>query len=640
MPAVPSIAAVSDIPYTDLTVAQIQLDASGSSPGSGASVTNWTWQLIYKPPGSAAAIADSGTDSQPFLQNIDKPGTYLVFLVVSNNIGKSSETNKFLAKDSAFVTIRAKTRYLDLKIPAGHERNWADIVYTNHVAFDNIMGNVSVWDTTHRLYFTTGNDAEIQDNRAAGTKASKWGLKVTSTTGINTGGPAAYSALHLDPTANAGNAGGGGGVTGAYINFVNQAIEVAKGEKVLKATLRTASSASHDGISISDTGGGWNLSYAKILTTSFRGRTVKVHHVDQTYPIAGVWAAAVAEGDALNTTQANMWLDGVSTSRLFFDLRLSSTGYLTAAPNNGLVTVASRVGAGAAATEQDFMFARVARHDDTGNSWIGDRGIGYSEGAAAGVAGTKGETWFIRSGAPASNGGQDRAIVSLLENRNGNIERVPRPLMVRGYEVVTASANALGLAHTTPLHADLFSSTSELDYTVYVSPVNASLSAATLKWGLDQRNCRITYTLDLPAQEITWRITWPEQNFSGTQVSAQNNVAAGAAGTAVDISFQNGGNDVAGITPYTGSDANFKKLVIHTDGFTGNTGGGCVNLTPQSLTMNNDFLSSMRVKVVNVDPSSVLNGNLDVYYNVEVRPYFHATDAIKFTYMVVCEGRY
>lgn len=640
MPPVPSIAAVADIAYASLTVAQTQLNGSGSSAGSGASVTNYTWQLIYKPPGSAAALADSGTDSQPYLNNIDKPGTYLVFLVVQNNLGTSSETNKFLAKDSAFLAIRAKTRYLALKIPAGHERNWADIVYTNHVAFDNLYSQISVWDTTHRLYFTTGNDAEIQDNRAANAKANKWGLKITSTTGINTAGNANYSGLHIDPTNNAGNAGGGGGVSGVHINFVNQAIDVVRGEKVLKAVLRTASSASHDGISISDDAGGWNLSYAKILTTSFKGRSVKVHHKDQTYPIAGVWGAALAETSNLNTTQANMWFDGISAGRLVFDLRTtSSSTYTTAAPDNGLITVATRMGAGAATTEQDLMLARITRFDDAANSWLGDTGIGYSEAEIANDA-TKKNTWFIRSLAPVANGGQDRGIVSMIENRGGNIVKTPKPLIVRGYDVVTASADAGSLSSTVQLHTDLFNAASVNSYTIYVQPVAATLTAATQKWGFSAKDVKITHTLNPSNQQITFRLELPKQQVVGSFTSSQTNVAAGAVGANADINLQVGGTDTAGVTPYKGASTSLGNLVTSFNAFTGSSGGGSVLCNSMAYTMNSHYLSSVRVKVLNADPAVVMNGNVEIEYMVTTTPYFHNTDSVTFSYTVVCEGRY
>lgn len=85
---VPVIAAVSDI--MTLPTATILLDGSGSLPSGGATtITAYAWTLVDKPPGAAATLTDA-TTATPTLNDVDIEGTYIVFLVVTDDAGRSS----------------------------------------------------------------------------------------------------------------------------------------------------------------------------------------------------------------------------------------------------------------------------------------------------------------------------------------------------------------------------------------------------------------------------------------------------------------------------------------------------------------------------------------------------------------------
>jgi hypothetical protein len=85
---VPVIASVSDI--TTLPTATVLLDGSGSIPSGGATtITGYQWILVDKPVGSAASLTDA-TTATPTLNDVDTVGNYIVFLIVTDDAGRSS----------------------------------------------------------------------------------------------------------------------------------------------------------------------------------------------------------------------------------------------------------------------------------------------------------------------------------------------------------------------------------------------------------------------------------------------------------------------------------------------------------------------------------------------------------------------
>jgi hypothetical protein len=87
---IPVIQPVDDILYADIPVASVTLDGTGSTPSTGAAdVVQWLWTLHSKPPNSTADLVNP-TTATPQLINIDLPGSYLVSLQVTDNLGRSS----------------------------------------------------------------------------------------------------------------------------------------------------------------------------------------------------------------------------------------------------------------------------------------------------------------------------------------------------------------------------------------------------------------------------------------------------------------------------------------------------------------------------------------------------------------------
>jgi hypothetical protein len=177
----------------------VNLKDNGSWDPDAGSIVAWQWTLLYKPPGSTASILNP-TTSTPTLQNVDKEGTYRVFLeVTDDNIPpEDSEPDQYLAPDSAFCKVVHKTQLHDWRIPATSERDWADVVYAIWMDIDDLLPSISQWDVTHQLFFTSGNQAQIQDNRVATGKGGESGLWLNSTTGVDTAA-GAYYGLRVSP---------------------------------------------------------------------------------------------------------------------------------------------------------------------------------------------------------------------------------------------------------------------------------------------------------------------------------------------------------------------------------------------------------------------------------------------------------
>ena len=102
---------------------------SGTFFAPATAIASFLWVIVEKPTGSAAALS-STTVQNPTLNTVDLPGTYLLFLrVTDDNPGgaEQSEGDKLLADSSAFVSIRAELPE-GLVIPATSERDYNDMV--------------------------------------------------------------------------------------------------------------------------------------------------------------------------------------------------------------------------------------------------------------------------------------------------------------------------------------------------------------------------------------------------------------------------------------------------------------------------------------------------------------------------------
>lgn len=99
------------------------LMAGGGTDPDGGALTGYAWQLLEKPSGSAAALS-SLIIQNPTLNGIDTVGTYLLFLIVTDDEAEDSESDPLLAPTAARIQVTVSTQYAALIKPAPSERDW------------------------------------------------------------------------------------------------------------------------------------------------------------------------------------------------------------------------------------------------------------------------------------------------------------------------------------------------------------------------------------------------------------------------------------------------------------------------------------------------------------------------------------
>ncbi len=178
---VPVIGPAPEFELTDLPIATVTLSGADSEPSSGAtSITSWLWVLHSKPPGSAATLFNAETPEVQIL-DIDEPGSYLVSLQVTDDLGRSSHAGIEPAQSTSapyafsfpvttsMAAVRVKSLSGLTKVAYG-ERQWLehglwpliDRIDQNSSAIDSIasLGNGQIY--ADDIYeFTTGHEIHV-----------------------------------------------------------------------------------------------------------------------------------------------------------------------------------------------------------------------------------------------------------------------------------------------------------------------------------------------------------------------------------------------------------------------------------------------------------------------------------------------
>ena len=163
---VPAIQAEAALP-----VAAVNLDGGNSTLGDGAAIAVWAWTLLDGPAGHGASLFGAATQT-PQLQNIDILGTYVIALVVTNDIGQVSEDDPLLMPDTAYVYVRVRTTTLLLQAPGYYQRNTRDLTNAWMLALEQLKED---FDADRKVF--TALDPRIIDVEAAGnhsTAAMAW----------------------------------------------------------------------------------------------------------------------------------------------------------------------------------------------------------------------------------------------------------------------------------------------------------------------------------------------------------------------------------------------------------------------------------------------------------------------------------
>lgn len=113
---------------------------SGTDPDLGA-ITGFLWEILEKPAGSAAALS-STTAQNPTLNDVDIPGTYLLFLIVTDDQAETSDDNPLTAPASARVHVNAETQYSALVKPSRGEHGWEQKYWDTVDEVDDLRNDI------------------------------------------------------------------------------------------------------------------------------------------------------------------------------------------------------------------------------------------------------------------------------------------------------------------------------------------------------------------------------------------------------------------------------------------------------------------------------------------------------------------
>jgi len=145
-----------------LPVAAVALDGGSSTLGDGAAITGWAWTLIDGPTGHGASLQNPTTQI-PNLINVDTWGTYVIQLVVTNDIAQVSESDPLLMPDISFVYVRVSSATLAIQAPGYYQRNTRNELTAWAAALETLKTD---FDAARKLF--TALDPRIIDVEAAG----------------------------------------------------------------------------------------------------------------------------------------------------------------------------------------------------------------------------------------------------------------------------------------------------------------------------------------------------------------------------------------------------------------------------------------------------------------------------------------
>lgn len=108
------VATITGVPRT------VQLDGSASFADTPRTVTDYAWSVIEAPEGSAAVL--SGADTATPQITLDKAGTYLFVLQVTDSENEHSDVDVRTMPASAYAALQVPTSVMGFVVPAWQQR--------------------------------------------------------------------------------------------------------------------------------------------------------------------------------------------------------------------------------------------------------------------------------------------------------------------------------------------------------------------------------------------------------------------------------------------------------------------------------------------------------------------------------------
>lgn len=98
----------------------VQMDGSSSTCDSGRTIAAYLWTLIEAPEGSSTTLTGA-TTATPTI-TLDRAGTFLFVLKVTDSAAEVSDTDVRTMPASAYAALQVPTSVLGLVIPAWQQR--------------------------------------------------------------------------------------------------------------------------------------------------------------------------------------------------------------------------------------------------------------------------------------------------------------------------------------------------------------------------------------------------------------------------------------------------------------------------------------------------------------------------------------
>jgi hypothetical protein len=98
----------------------VQLDGTSSTCHAGRTITAYKWSVIEVPEGSTAVLSNANVATPTI--TLDRAGTYLFVLEVTDSEGEKSDTDVRTMPASAYAALQVPTAAMGFLIPAWQQR--------------------------------------------------------------------------------------------------------------------------------------------------------------------------------------------------------------------------------------------------------------------------------------------------------------------------------------------------------------------------------------------------------------------------------------------------------------------------------------------------------------------------------------
>jgi hypothetical protein len=118
----------------------VQLDGSASTCDAGRTITAYQWTVVEVPEGSSAVLSGPNTATPTI--SLDKAGTYLFVLRVTDSAAEVSDTDVRTMPASAYAALQVPTAVMGFVVPAWQQRFCSRQLQRNWHALEDEIASI------------------------------------------------------------------------------------------------------------------------------------------------------------------------------------------------------------------------------------------------------------------------------------------------------------------------------------------------------------------------------------------------------------------------------------------------------------------------------------------------------------------